>query len=115
MVRYIIIHLIFICFSIQAQDRVLDSLQNILSSSIHDTDKVKIILEIVSKTVVNNPSEAIKYADSALSVSQRTGYKKGIGESYISIKSQRPIIPSHSFRAIIRSNPQGKLVYRKNN
>ena len=39
----------------------------------------------------------------------------GIGESYISIKSQRPIIPSHSFRAIIRSNPQGKLVYRKNN
>ncbi len=87
MVRYIIIHLIFICFSIQAQDRVLDSLQNILSSSIHDTDKVKIILEIVSKTVVNNPSEAIKYADSALSVSQRTGYKKGIGESYIRLAS----------------------------
>lgn len=36
----------------------------------------------------------------------------GIGESYINVSNQRPIIPSHSFKAIMRHNPQGKLIHR---
>ena len=33
----------------------------------------------------------------------------GMGESYITIKNQRPIIPGTSFRSIIKLNPDGKL------
>lgn len=36
----------------------------------------------------------------------------GMGESYITIKNQRPIIPGTSFRSIIKLNPDGKIVHR---
>lgn len=36
----------------------------------------------------------------------------GMGESYITIKNQRPIIPGPSFRSIIKLNPDGKIVHR---
>lgn len=36
----------------------------------------------------------------------------GIGNSYIIVKSQSPIIPSNSFKSIIRFNPSGVYMQR---
>lgn len=60
-----------------------DSLMNAVSNTKGDTDQVKLILKAAKAVAQTDAVLAMRYADSAMELSQQHGWKKGIGLAYI--------------------------------
>lgn len=94
-----IITLILLLFSFQSftfsQDqRLIDSLQNILETAQQDTNTVKILNRLSRVYLDINPDKAMDYVMQSLTLSEQIGYKKGVSSSY---------------------NSMGNIYYRKSN
>jgi tetratricopeptide (TPR) repeat protein len=86
----------FSLFILSAQDRrIIDSLQNELrqydshkkelgnnANSLTDTLKVKILYGLAFQYWGADPDSCLYYANQVMSLSQQTGYKKGVGDVY---------------------------------
>ena len=71
-------------FLIKAQNRKLDSLNNIFKTAT-DTSKVKILCSISRLFEGNDPTKSLAIADSALIIAKRINYKIGIGSKLADI------------------------------
>ncbi|MFN8359515.1 MAG: adenylate/guanylate cyclase domain-containing protein [Candidatus Kapaibacterium sp.] len=66
-----------------AQDqRTVDSLQKLLTTARHDTTRANLMILLGREYWDSNPDKASEYARQAIAVSERNGYKKGIGGGY---------------------------------
>ncbi|HQV00686.1 MAG TPA: hypothetical protein PLO59_05970, partial [Bacteroidia bacterium] len=69
----------------KAQDVSLDSLKNVLSQSVEDTNKVKVLLEL-SRIMGNNATnEGLSYSILAKDLAIKLDYKKGLALAYKNI------------------------------
>lgn len=77
--------LLFCCCgkTLFAQNKIIDSLHSVLKTAKEDTNKVN-TLNVLSSQLqgIGKYQLAIKYADSALFLSQKINFKKGIAKSY---------------------------------
>ena len=83
-IRFVIL-MIALFFSVNGhvfgQNSEVDSLQKLIGKAESDTVKIDLLLSL-SKTYFNSStSEAIKYATEAKTLSEKTGYKKGLAQS----------------------------------
>lgn len=76
---------IFYCNSGLAQNTEVDSLKNVLSRSVEDTNKVKILLELSRLVGSNIASEGLSYSILAKDLSIKLDYKKGLALAYKNI------------------------------
>ncbi|MEO8712808.1 MAG: tetratricopeptide repeat protein, partial [Parafilimonas sp.] len=60
-----------------------DSLMNELPKTKEDTNQVKLIIKAAKAIISTDPAAAMKYADSAMHLSQQHQWQKGIGIAYI--------------------------------
>ena len=60
-----------------------DSLIGQLSTPKNDTEQVKLLIKLVKTFVPINPHAAMPYIDSAMMISQKSGWRKGIGISFL--------------------------------
>lgn len=81
-----LLFLFFYTVLLTAQNRKLDSLIRNYAS-LHDTDKVRLLVGLSNRQVGNDPNAALKLTDSALVISKRINYKLGIGSCYSSLGS----------------------------
>jgi AraC-like DNA-binding protein len=66
-----------------SQNKVLDSLYNLLNSNPQaDTSKVLVLVEIATTEYVTNPDKAFQLAEEALTISKKINYIRGEGYSY---------------------------------
>ena len=63
--------LILLSFKNGAQNKILDSLKFALKNSLHDTSKVKILLELGNKNYSTKPDTAIKYWEMVKNISEK--------------------------------------------
>ncbi|MBI4646967.1 MAG: sensor histidine kinase [Bacteroidia bacterium] len=75
---FLIIFLNLISAICLPQNNPLDSLKNILQKSKDDTSKVNTLIDICFYTLFSSPDKAFDYAQKALELSRKIGYKKGI-------------------------------------
>jgi serine phosphatase RsbU (regulator of sigma subunit)/Tfp pilus assembly protein PilF len=77
---------LFIFTGITAKEQTaFDSLQNAYKTARTDTDKVNLLNLMCRELRANNLSQSKQLADSALTISLKSNYKKGIAESYKNI------------------------------
>ena len=100
-ILFILLTLSFSLFTAKAQDQhLIDSLTKELKKyddwkiehkglkdPMHDTTAVKILDDLSYAYWSNNPDKAMDYANQCLALSEKTGYKKGIGMAYNSMGS----------------------------
>ena len=95
---FIILIFLFHHLSFSQNKQQIDSLENELkifegaktkpgnkTSALFDTTKANILNEIAQTYLGNAPEKAIDYAEQCLSLSERIGFKNGIGNSYNNI------------------------------
>ncbi len=61
-------------------DRV-DSLQRLLNTSVQDTSRVWILLELGKESIANDPDRSLRYAEEAKGLSERLNYSRGLAAS----------------------------------
>ncbi|MFK7946183.1 MAG: tetratricopeptide repeat protein [Saprospiraceae bacterium] len=61
-------------------DVKIDSLEILLTQNISDENRVLVLKELAYKNKKKNPTQALLYAQDALSLATRVGYQKGIAE-----------------------------------
>ncbi|MBA3705680.1 MAG: tetratricopeptide repeat protein [Bacteroidetes bacterium] len=79
---------ILLCFCmcvyiLQAQQSKIDSLQGLLRTTNLDTAKANILNALAMEFRGNNPDTAVYYAKQAISLSEKTNFKMGMGEAYL--------------------------------
>ena len=76
------IFLFLFSFSQQTQ---IDSLLSLLKKDKEDTNKVNHLNALVKEHISSEPKQALGYAQQALSLAQKIGWKKGVGNSFYSM------------------------------
>lgn len=72
-------------FTFSQDKQFVDSLQAMLETTIHDTDRVIILNRLSRAYLGNDPGKAMEYAEQSLDLSKQIDYQKGIASSYNSI------------------------------
>jgi len=78
-----ILALVLLSFFLHLQikaDRV-DSLQRLLNTSVQDTSRVWILLELGKESIANDPDRSLRYAEEAKGLSERLNYSRGLAAS----------------------------------
>ncbi|QMW00345.1 tetratricopeptide repeat protein [Spirosoma foliorum] len=70
---------------VAAQQSKRDSLENLLTHTGMDTNRVILLNKAVGLYFSNNPQKAKQYAEQASRLAQQLGYSRGIGRSYLSL------------------------------
>jgi tetratricopeptide (TPR) repeat protein len=89
-----------------AQQSKRDSLDKLLEHADPDSSRVLLLTKAVSVYYTYNPQQAKKYADEAMQLAQKLGYRRGIGRSYISLgiyhwfQGNYPIAMAYTKKAI---------------
>ena len=79
MKKYILIFLLSLCsIPAFAQNKKIDSLQQVLKTAKDDTNKVNVLLTLSDRFLTTNLTEAINYGKLALLAAQKSGSKKHI-------------------------------------
>jgi len=108
MMRFSVIILWFFCgyyLSAHPQDPV-DSLKNILKTSIPDTLRVQVLNQLSFRLSGSNPDLGLKYAYKALELATKSNYERGISKAYnnlgiiMRIKGDYPKSLSYFFQAL---------------
>ncbi len=68
--------------AICAQTPKADSLKKVLTKTHTDTQRVNILIKIGSNLIGPYAAEGLKYADEAITISKKAGYKKGLADGY---------------------------------
>ncbi len=63
------------------QDRVIDSLSNLISKSAEDTNRVKLLLNLSDRTYFNSPAISLEYSKKAVELSRKLGFTEGIASA----------------------------------
>lgn len=75
--------LLFFCRqAISQTSRIVDSLQSLMVEA-PDTQKVHLLNQMLWTTLYNAPDEALSYGTSALNLSKKINFKRGIANSYL--------------------------------
>ncbi|MBK9249830.1 MAG: tetratricopeptide repeat protein [Ignavibacteria bacterium] len=75
--------LLLLSAKVYAQDQnKVDSLQRLLTTTLHDTTRANLMIQLGREYWDSNPDKAGEYARQAITVSERIGYKKGLGGAY---------------------------------
>jgi adenylate cyclase len=69
-------------FAFSQDQHLVDSLQGLLSTANGDTNRIMILFKLSSAYIGNNPDTTMDYTNQALDLSEKIGYKKGIGIAY---------------------------------
>src|SRR3954470_14918972 len=83
------LHLIFcyfllLCFSTAfSQNKVIDSLQKILSTSKNDSNRVNTLNALAHECSRNNPDTAIYLAHAAFQLATKLNYTAGLADAYL--------------------------------
>jgi signal transduction histidine kinase/DNA-binding response OmpR family regulator len=80
-IKYILI-ILSVQFIPALSQNELDSLEKELNLLQTDTSRIRILLEITENLYLFNPAKATFYANQCMSLSEKTGDKKGIADSY---------------------------------
>lgn len=81
-ILYIIAFLLIVIVNVNAQDNKIDSLKKSLSEKIHDTVRVKTLLNLSQSYLGDDNIEALKYANDAKIIANKINYGKGIAGAY---------------------------------
>ncbi len=83
MKQYFIGFLLFSTFSLNAQNKNLDSLFQTLNNNKNDTTKINVLIKITEYYVItSNLDSAMKYALHAEQNAKKVNYKRGQAQSY---------------------------------
>jgi signal transduction histidine kinase/DNA-binding response OmpR family regulator len=80
-IKYILLIFSVQCIPALSQNEV-DSLEKELNLDQTDTSRIRILLEITENLYLFNPAKATFYANQCMTLSEETGDKKGIADSY---------------------------------
>lgn len=78
----IIIFFCSLCVRSLCFGTVTDSLETLLASVKHDTEKVKILNSLCIENVFSDIEKAEKYCERSLALAKETGYKEGLATAY---------------------------------
>lgn len=83
---------LFISIIIQAQDKVMDGLQNELKNAKNDIDKTIALNAIADQYKYSDPNKMVQYGNQALQLAQRINYKIEEGNAYSNIGTANIIL-----------------------
>jgi tetratricopeptide (TPR) repeat protein len=83
---------LFISIIIQAQDKVMDSLQNELKNAKNDIDKTIALNAIADQYKYSDPNKMVEYGNQALQLAQKINYKIEEGSAYSNIGTANIIL-----------------------
>ncbi len=78
----ILLLILYAIFISSAQNRVVDSLLNVLKTSKADTSKVNTLNNLSSKLAKTDSEQAVKYGDSAVELGKNLKFLKGVAMAY---------------------------------
>lgn len=69
--------LVFMAYTLQAQNNLSDSLKSLLAKETRDTSKVKLLIRLNAFYIFSFPDTAMQYAEEGLALSQKIGFSRG--------------------------------------
>lgn len=75
--RLLVLTLLFITFSLQAQDAEADSLKQVLNHQVQDTNRVNTLLRLAWIIRNDDPVAATSYSNQAVALASKLNYQKG--------------------------------------
>src|ERR1044071_4629751 len=81
--KFIIIFIALLPLMSAAQQSSTDSLQSVLSSSAHDTVKVKALNDLFLAYEFADMTKAEAFLQQAMALSEKAGYQKGKGQTFL--------------------------------
>lgn len=103
---------LFFSITIQAQDKVMDSLQNDLKKAKNDIDKAKALNAIADQYKYSDPSKMAEYGTKALQLSQRINYKVEEGNGYLNIGTSNIILGD--YKTALVNFLEAKVIFEEN-
>jgi tetratricopeptide (TPR) repeat protein len=77
---------------VQAQDKVMDSLQNELKKAKNDIDKTMVLNAIADQYKYSDPNKMAEYGNKALQLAKKINYKVEEGNAYLNIGTSKIIL-----------------------
>ncbi|MFC4739495.1 tetratricopeptide repeat protein [Flavobacterium ponti] len=77
---------------VQAQDKVMDSLQNELEKAKNDIDKTMVLNAIADQYKYSDPNKMAEYGNKALQLAKKINYKVEEGNAYLNIGTSKIIL-----------------------
>lgn len=98
---------------IQAQDKVMDSLQNSLKNTKNDIDRTKLLNAISDRFKYSDPEEMVNYANKAIQLAQKIKFRTEEGNALLNIGNSNII--QGNYAEAIRFFVQAKEIFEEEN
>ncbi len=86
---------LFLSIGIQAQDKVMDSLQSELKKAKNDIDKTKALNAIADQYKYSDPTKMAEYGNQALQLAKKIKYKVEEGNAYLNLGNSNIILGNY--------------------
>ena len=103
----------FLSVCIQAQDKVVDSLQIELKKSKNDIDKTNILNAIADQYKYSDPNKMAEYGNQALQLAKKIKYKVEEGNAYLNIGTSNIIVGE--YKKALENFSLAKAIFEDNN
>ena len=104
---------LFLSIAIQAQDKVMDSLQNEFKKAKNDIDKTIVLNAIADQYKYSDPTKMAEYGNQALQLAKKIKYKVEEGNAYLNIGTSNIILGD--YKKALDNFILAKAIFEENN
>jgi len=104
---------LFLSIGIQAQDKVMDSLQSELKKAKNDIDKTMVLNAIADQYKYSDPTKMAEYGNQALQLAKKIKYKVEEGNAYLNLGNSNIIIGD--YKKALDNFSLAKTIFEENN